>query len=60
MYQCLDEWAAFEKNMDDGKADLSGSEDADHTPVAENTDSLQSCIQESVDEPEGERCNEAS
>ncbi|MGM0605424.1 MAG: ferredoxin [Halobacteriota archaeon] len=29
MYQCVDEWAAFEKNMDDGKADLVGSKETD-------------------------------
>ncbi|XVH32787.1 ferredoxin [Haloferacaceae archaeon DSL9] len=29
MYQCVDEWEAFEKNMDDGKADLAGSEEVD-------------------------------
>jgi ferredoxin len=27
MYQCVDEWDAFEKNMDAGKADLVGSEE---------------------------------
>jgi ferredoxin len=27
MYQCVDEWDAFEKNMDEGKADLVGSEE---------------------------------
>ncbi|WP_224448288.1 ferredoxin [Haloprofundus salilacus] len=30
MYQCVDEWAAFEKNLDDGKADLEGSEETDN------------------------------
>ncbi|MCL9816073.1 ferredoxin [Natronocalculus amylovorans] len=29
MYQCVDEWATFEKNMDDGKADLAGSEETE-------------------------------
>ena len=29
MYQCVDEWDRFEKNMDAGKADLLGSEEAD-------------------------------
>jgi ferredoxin len=27
MYQCVAEWDAFEKNMNDGKADLQGSEE---------------------------------
>jgi ferredoxin len=27
MFQCVDEWAAFEKNLDDGKADLAGAEE---------------------------------
>jgi len=27
MYQCVAEWDAFEKNMNDGKADLRGSEE---------------------------------
>ncbi len=27
MFQCVDEWDAFEKNLDDGKADLGGSEE---------------------------------
>ncbi|MFC6724818.1 ferredoxin [Halobium palmae] len=26
MFQCVDEWAAFERNLDDGKADLVGGE----------------------------------
>ena len=26
MYQCVAEWDAFEKNLNDGKADLKGSE----------------------------------
>ncbi|MGQ4557091.1 ferredoxin [Halobellus sp. GM3] len=25
MFQCVEEWDAFEKNLDDGKADLSGA-----------------------------------
>ncbi|RDZ35804.1 ferredoxin [Haloferax sp. Atlit-19N] len=25
MFQCVDEWDAFEKNLDDGKADLDGA-----------------------------------
>ena len=29
MFQCVDEWDAFEKNLDDGKADLAGSEKAE-------------------------------
>jgi len=29
MFQCVDEWAAFEENRDDGKADLAGSEEAE-------------------------------
>ncbi len=29
MYQCVDEWDRFEKDMDAGKADLVGSEEAD-------------------------------
>jgi len=29
MYQCVDEWAAFEENRDDGKADLVGAEETD-------------------------------
>ena len=29
MFQCVDEWEAFEKNLDDGKADLDGSEERD-------------------------------
>lgn len=29
MYQCVAEWEAFEKNLDDGKADLRGSEEVD-------------------------------
>ncbi|WP_152039472.1 ferredoxin [Salinigranum salinum] len=27
MFQCVDEWDAFEKNLDEGKADLVGSEE---------------------------------
>jgi ferredoxin len=27
MFQCVDEWEAFEKNLDDGKADLVESEE---------------------------------
>jgi ferredoxin len=27
MFQCVDEWDAFEKNLDDGKADLAGGEE---------------------------------
>jgi ferredoxin len=27
MYQCVAEWDAFEKNLNDGKADLRGSEE---------------------------------
>ena len=27
MYQCVAEWDAFEKNLDDGKADLRGAEE---------------------------------
>ena len=29
MFQCVEEWDAFEKNLDDGKADLAGSEETD-------------------------------
>ncbi len=29
MFQCVDEWDAFEKNMDDGKADLEDAEEVD-------------------------------
>ena len=29
MFQCVDEWDAFEENRDDGKADLAGAEEAD-------------------------------
>ena len=29
MYQCVAEWDAFEKNMDEGKADLQGSEEVE-------------------------------
>lgn len=28
MFQCVDEWDAFRKNLDDGKADLDGSEES--------------------------------
>jgi ferredoxin len=27
MFQCVDEWDAFEKNLDEGKADLVGSDE---------------------------------
>ena len=29
MYQCVDEWERFEKDMDAGKADLVGGEETD-------------------------------
>ncbi|ELZ76970.1 ferredoxin [Haloferax larsenii] len=29
MFQCVDEWDAFEKNLDDGKADLDGAEEVE-------------------------------
>jgi ferredoxin len=29
MYQCVDEWAAFQKNLTDGKADLTDAEEVD-------------------------------
>jgi len=29
MFQCVDEWDAFEENRDDGKADLQGSEETE-------------------------------
>ncbi|SDL90143.1 ferredoxin [Halogranum gelatinilyticum] len=29
MFQCVDEWDAFEKNLDDGKADLVDAEEVD-------------------------------
>ena len=29
MFQCVDEWDAFEKNLDAGKADLSGAEEVE-------------------------------
>ncbi|SEO60828.1 ferredoxin [Halogranum amylolyticum] len=29
MFQCVDEWDAFVKNLDDGKADLEGAEEVD-------------------------------
>jgi ferredoxin len=29
MYQCVDEWAAFQKNLTDGKADLIDAEEVD-------------------------------
>ena len=29
MFQCVEEWDAFEKNLDDGKADLADSEETD-------------------------------
>jgi ferredoxin len=29
MFQCVDEWDAFEENLDDGKADLADSEETD-------------------------------
>ena len=34
MYQCVAEWDAFEKNMDEGKADLVGSEEIDEDMFA--------------------------
>lgn len=40
MYQCVDEWERFEKNMDEGKADLVGSDETDDVFV--------------IDVPEGE------
>ncbi|QLG28478.1 ferredoxin [Halorarum halophilum] len=36
MFQCVAEWDAFEKNMDDGKADLRGAEE-----IEENLFSLE-------------------
>lgn len=36
MYQCVAEWDAFEKNVDDGKADLRGAEE-----IEENVFSLE-------------------
>jgi ferredoxin len=35
MFQCVDEWDAFEKNLDDGKADLVESEQDDGLFVRE-------------------------
>lgn len=36
MYQCVAEWDAFQKNLDDGKADLENSEETeDETFVLE-------------------------
>ena len=29
MYQCVDEWDGFAKNLDDGKADLADSEEVE-------------------------------
>jgi len=29
MFQCVAEWDAFEKDLDDGKADLNGAEETD-------------------------------
>ncbi|WP_396611140.1 ferredoxin [Haloferax sp. S1W] len=29
MFQCVDEWDTFEKNLDDGKADLPGAEEVE-------------------------------
>jgi ferredoxin len=29
MFQCVDEWDAFEKNLDDGKADLADGEETE-------------------------------
>ncbi|AFK17758.1 ferredoxin [Haloferax mediterranei ATCC 33500] len=29
IFQCVDEWDAFQKNLDDGKADLEGAAEAD-------------------------------
>ncbi|MFC6827131.1 ferredoxin [Halopelagius fulvigenes] len=29
MFQCVDEWEAFEKNLDEGKADLAGAEETE-------------------------------
>ena len=29
MYQCVEEWAAFEENRDDGKADLTDAEETE-------------------------------
>lgn len=29
IFQCVDEWDAFVKNLDDGKADLDGAEEVD-------------------------------
>ena len=39
MYQCVAEWDAFEKNLNDGKADLKGSEEeGEHLFVVEVPD----------------------
>ncbi|WP_136600572.1 ferredoxin [Salinigranum halophilum] len=35
MFQCVDEWEAFEKNLDDGKADLVDAEEEDGVFVRE-------------------------
>lgn len=36
MFQCVDEWDGFEKNMDDGKADLlDGEEESEDVFVVE-------------------------
>ncbi|WP_101298037.1 ferredoxin [Halegenticoccus soli] len=29
MFQCVDEWEKFEKNLDEGKADLAGAEEVE-------------------------------
>ena len=29
MFQCVDEWGTFEKNLDAGKADLAGAEETE-------------------------------
>ncbi|KAB1187132.1 MULTISPECIES: ferredoxin [Haloferax] len=29
IFQCVDEWDTFQKNLDDGKADLEGAEETD-------------------------------
>jgi len=42
--------------------DVSGgetTEDADHTPVAEDANGLRASVEEAADEPEGERYDEA-
>ena len=35
MFQCVDEWTAFEKDLDAGKADLVGAEEVDDRYVLE-------------------------